>query len=70
MSQPVLPIVAVAALAAVLWVVPSIGSQGLGAMGDQFSHVDRPLVDGSARPADLQFSLRRADAAVEAALAR
>jgi hypothetical protein len=32
-------------LAAVLWVVPSIGTQGMGTIGQRFSHADRVLLE-------------------------
>lgn len=52
-------------MAAVLWVVPSVGTQGIGTLGQRFSHPDRRLmgIDGDTE-------LHRADATVEAALAR
>jgi len=57
-------------LAAVLWVVPSIGTQGMGTIGQRFSHADRALVEDSVSGARLRYLLRAADAEVEAALAR
>ncbi|TRW14158.1 hypothetical protein [Glacieibacterium frigidum] len=57
-------------LAAVLWVVPSIGTQGMGTIGQRFAHADRALVEANADAAALRPTLLSADAQVEAALAR
>lgn len=58
-------------LAAVLWVVPSLGTQGMGTIGQRFSHPDAALADGRAQsgttPA-VRATLQRADVAVESAL--
>ena len=56
-------------LALVLWVVPSIGTQGMGTIGQRYSHADRGLIV-EAEVGARRDALRRADAAVEAALAR
>ena len=62
----------VAALSAVLWVVPSVGTQGMGTIGQRFTHPDRGLIDAAAdRPRDAARTravLQRAARAVEAAL--
>lgn len=60
-----------AGLATVLWVVPSIGTQGMGTIGQRFSHPDAALADG--RTGDgtspkVRATLQHADAAVESAL--
>lgn len=57
-------------LAAVLWVVPSIGTQGMGTIGQRFSHADRALIETGTEPAVLRPALLAADAQVEAALTR
>lgn len=57
------------ALTALLWFVPSIGTQGMGAIGQPFAHPDAVLVDTA--PADRPAArtlLRRADVRIEAAL--
>ena len=64
MLRPV-SLAATVAVAAVLWIVPSIGTQGMGTIGQRFSHPDLALT-GDAGAA----SLRAADRAVETALAR
>ena len=69
MPNRLTPILAIAALAATLWVVPSMGSQGMGTIGERFGHADRSLVDGAAGPDRVSAALRAADAHVEAALA-
>ena len=60
----------VAGLAAILWIVPSIGTQGMGTIGQRFSHPDAALADGSqdATSPAARAALARADAAVEGAL--
>lgn len=74
MARLIFPALSVLGLAAVLWVVPSIGTQGMGTIGQRFSHADRTLVEAQvptpADPARTAAALRRADAQVEAALAR
>jgi len=57
-------------LAAVLWVVPSIGTQGMGTIGQRFSHADRALLENSMSDSRLPQALRAADAEVEAVLVR
>ena len=69
MTQRVLPFAIVAGLAAVLWVVPSIVSQGMVAVGERFSHADRALAEPGQGPDEARIQLRHADARVEAALA-
>lgn len=63
----VLKITATAALAAALWVVPSVGTRGQGTLGDRFSHPDRDIVGDDAQARAL---LARTDAAVAAAASR
>jgi hypothetical protein len=57
---------AVTALVAAFWAVPSVGTRGQGTLGDRFVHADRSLVGES--PAARE-SLRRADQAVARAVA-
>lgn len=59
-----LKIGAVVALAAALWVVPSVGTLGQGTLGDRFIHPDRNLV-----PVDGRATLVRADQEVARAVA-
>ena len=70
MPKRMIPPLAVVALAAILWVVPSIGSQGLGTIGEPFGHADRTLVESASSPEQVRDSLRNADARVETILAR
>ena len=65
MTSRAYQLVATAALAAALWVVPSVGTRGQGTLGDRFVHVDRDIVTPA--PADRDV-LRRADAAVGRAI--
>lgn len=60
--------VLIAVIAAALWVVPSLGTQGMGTIGKRFSHPDRDLVETAAQPA--QPLLQRADTVVEASVLR
>ncbi len=55
--------------AAVLWVVPSVGTQGMGTIGARVIHPDADLVDTlpTARPA-ARATLTRADEVAEAAI--
>lgn len=58
-------------LAAVLWVVPSIGTQGMGTIGQRFSHPDAALADGRSEAGTttaVRATLQHADAVVESAL--
>lgn len=68
MSRRGTPVLAVVALAATLWFVPSIGSQGMGTIGERYDHVDRELVGGAAPVVGLHAKLIRVDSQVEAAL--
>ena len=70
MAKRQLPPFAVLALTATLWIVPSIGSQGMGTIGERFAHVDRTLVEGGAALPEVRRALRAADAQVEQVLAR
>nr|WP_310524373.1 hypothetical protein [Polymorphobacter sp.] len=54
-----------AALAAALWVVPSVGTRGQGTLGDRFVHADRAIVQDTAAG---RAVLARADAQVVAAV--
>ena len=58
-----IPTLSVLALAALFWIVPSIGTQGIGTLGQRASHADRTLVE-----VGIASDLTLADAAVEAAL--
>lgn len=64
-----LPVITVLGLAAVLWVVPSIGTQGMGTIGQRFAHADRGLATDRSNAAT-RLALSRADTAVETALVR
>lgn len=70
MAVPALPVMTVLGLAAVLWVVPSMGTQGMGTIGQRFGHADRALIESGSDAAALRPALLAADAEVEAALAR
>ena len=70
MSRRIVPVLAVAVLAATLWVVPSIGSQGMGTIGERYIHADRGLIGDVSGAEPARLALQRADAAVEAALGR
>lgn len=70
MSKRLLPPLVIVALAATLWVVPSIGSQGMGTIGERSWHADRSLIEGGSDAVAITAKLRSADARVEAAIAR
>ena len=54
---------------AVLWVVPSIGTQGMGTIGARVAHADATLFDAApARRTMARAELARADATAEAAI--
>nr|WP_295660886.1 hypothetical protein [Polymorphobacter sp.] len=63
---------AIAGLAAVMWIVPSVGTHGMGTIGQGFIHPDSLLVDPSAETDSARrssrFALQAADAATETAL--
>lgn len=65
MTERMSRIGAAAALAAALWVVPSVGTRGQGTLDDRFVHPDRTIVAGD----DADVALARADRAVAAAVA-
>lgn len=58
--------------ATVLWIVPSVGTQGMGTIGQGFMHPDSFLLDPDAETTTARASVRdrleSADAAAEAAL--
>ncbi len=60
------------ALAALLWIVPSVGTQGMGTIGHGFTHADSDLIDPAADDAVARDAVRNrlqhADTAVEVAL--
>jgi hypothetical protein len=68
------PAVAGVILSGVLWVIPSLGTQGMGTIGQRFAHADRDLVaeaavsPDDASSASARTALLRADAAVESAV--
>jgi hypothetical protein len=70
------PVVTGVILSGVLWVIPSLGTQGMGTIGQRFAHADRGLmVEDRVLPEDVKYSstregLLRADAAVESAVGR
>jgi len=68
MTQRFLPVFMIAALAAVLWVVPSIVSQGMVTAGERFAHADQDLVEPGQSSGKVRAALRQADANVETAL--
>lgn len=59
---------ALAGLTVLLWVVPSIGTQGMGTVGQQVVHPDATLIDTSASHDSARAVLATADAAAEDAL--
>ncbi|MGL4541779.1 MAG: hypothetical protein ACRCUI_04625 [Polymorphobacter sp.] len=73
---PNLPIktAGVATLALVMWVIPSLGTQGIGTIGHRVAHPDRRLVAladaGEAAGHDADAVLRAADMAVRTAMPR
>jgi hypothetical protein len=68
MFSRIFPTLAVMALAGTLWVVPSIGSQGMGTIGERFHHSDRGLVRDRVDDSPMRAALLQADSQVEAAL--
>ncbi len=59
----------VAGLAAILWVVPSIGTQGMGTVGARFVHPDAVLIDTvPLARSQARDALIRADSVAESAL--
>lgn len=68
MSRRSIPVLAVLTLAATLWVVPSIGSQGMGTIGERYDHADRELFRAAAPAVGAHKILNRADSQVEASL--
>ena len=67
---------AVFPLALGLWIMPSLGTQGMGTLNGPFNHVDRTLMANDAIPShpgaapidSVQKALLRVDRTVEAAL--
>lgn len=63
---------AIAGIAAVMWTVPSVGTQGMGTIGQRFIHPDSVLVDPDADTDSARQSarivLQAADSATETAL--
>ncbi len=58
-----------AALTAVVWVIPSIGTQGMGTLGQRVVHPDARLLDADGMSRDAsRGALAKADAVVEGAL--
>ena len=54
---------------AVLWIVPSIGTQGMGTIGARVAHADATLFDSvPTQRSAARVVLVRADAAAEAAM--
>ncbi|WP_419813969.1 hypothetical protein [Glacieibacterium sp.] len=70
------PVLAAVILSGVLWVIPSLGTQGMGTIGQRFAHVDRDLMsEATAAPGDrdsdaVRATLLHADAVVESAAGR
>ncbi|QYE36489.1 MULTISPECIES: hypothetical protein [Sphingosinicellaceae] len=72
MKQRLSSSAAIAGLAAVMWIVPSVGTQGMGTIGQRFIHPDTVLVDpvadtDTARQS-ARITLQAADSATETAL--
>lgn len=66
------PLLLTLGLAAVMWIVPSVGTQGMGTIGQGFTHADSAVIDSEAdtvvaRDA-VRSRLQRADTATETAL--
>lgn len=56
-------------LAAAFWVMPSVGTQGMGTIGQRFTHPDRPFLDATEPSGRASTdALQSADHSVEAAL--
>lgn len=64
MKQRTIGYAATAALAAALWIVPSVGTRGQGTLGDRFVHPDREVMSNDEPDAATRASLTRADAIV------
>ena len=66
------PALAALGLAVVLWIVPSVGTQGMGTIGQRFTHPDNVLIDAhadtDAERTAARLTLQTADAATETAL--
>jgi hypothetical protein len=69
MKQRVIGYAATAALAAALWIVPSVGTRGEGTLGDRFVHPDRGVMSAGEPDAATRAMLTRADAVVAGAVA-
>ena len=61
---------AIAGLAVAFWIVPSVGTQGMGTIGQRFGHPDSVLIEGRGEPAApaIRAVLQFADAEAESAL--
>lgn len=59
-------IVTIGALAAAMWIMPSVGTRGQGTLGDRFVHADRAIVSDDAAG---RAVLAHADQQVAAAVA-
>jgi hypothetical protein len=69
MKQRAIGYAATAALAAALWIVPSVGTRGQGTLGDRFVHPDRSVVSNGEPDAAARTALVRADVVVAKAVA-
>ncbi len=69
MIQRFFPLFTAFAIAAVLWVVPSIVSQGMVTVGERFGHADQELVETGRTTDQVRLALLGADARVETAIA-
>jgi hypothetical protein len=69
MKQRAIGYAATAALAAALWIVPSVGTRGQGTLGDRFAHPDRSVMGAAEPDAATRAALTRADALVAGAVA-
>lgn len=68
MNLRLFPLFGTVAMAAVLWVVPSIVSQGMVTVGEHSGHADQDLVETGRSTDQVRDALRGADARVEAAV--
>lgn len=51
-------------IALALWIIPSLGTQGMGTIGQRYSHPDRNIIDAPSAPAAADL-LKRADELVK-----
>ncbi|MGI4876606.1 MAG: hypothetical protein ACRYG4_03895 [Janthinobacterium lividum] len=72
MKRPSPTLVITLGLAGALWVMPSVGTQGMGTMGQRYAHPDRAVFDAVSTDVHLMDQaksiLQHADRSVEAAI--